>query len=303
MYNLVMIKLKKHNFFCYSCFLFALLFLNFANTFFCFKCNYLKISATSKYITYPYAKVLDNNVYLFKTNTSTFLTNAYFEIPKTYYVLVLNNIDETFYKVEYNGFVGFVLKNKVSVVSGTPQNPYLKNTTFRVYAQDGLNVMSSPFSSCNPQIVVTMPELPTPTYIGKITADELVEGRGNTWYYCTYKQQNSENLQEKVFSGYVYAGFCDNLTSFSDNPENLKENTNAFYDNNQDYLYSLINLSPFLKMVILICVCLPSAILIFLLFSPYKIRKKLKLKKIKQQSIKNQALNKIQKVVEEDDTI
>lgn len=275
---------KKFN---YICFAFLFVF----STFFTF--TQLKAKASSKYITYNYAQVSNENVYLYKTNLSTFMQNAYMEIPKTYFVRLISNIDETFYKAQYQDYIGFVLKSQVTPVEQAPITPFLNNITFRVYTTDGLNIMSSPFSSLNPSVVTTLPTLPTLNYIGKIEADELVENRGSTWYFCSYQGK----------TGYVYAGYCDNLTPIPTNLEQITPTSNPFITEDNEYLYSLINLSPFLKALIIICVCVPCIILIFLLFKPFKIKniqnKKTKNKKI----LKTKTLNQIQKIVEEDDTI
>ena len=282
--------------------LFVLSFLNFVLQNFLI-INFHLAFASSKYITFSYAQIKEDNVYLYKTNLSTFLNNAYFEIPKSYFVMLLNNIDETFYKVQYKSMVGYVLKEKVTPVLEKPVNPYLENVSFRVYAQDGLNLMSSPFTSQNPQIVSNLPPLPNLEYFGKITGDEIVEGRGTTWFYCQTNSLESHNTQESKKSGYVYAGFCDNLTPFSENTEKLTPTSNPFETENHEYLYYLINLSPLLKAIIIVLVCIPAIILILLLFSPFKIQKKIKQKKISTKNTKLQALNKIQKIVDEDDTI
>ena len=259
--------------------------------------------ASSKYITFSYAQVKEDNVYLYKTNLSTFLNNAYFEIPKSYFVMLLNNIDETFYKVQYKSMVGYVLKEKVTPVLEKPVNPYLENVSFRIYAQDGLNLMSSPFASQTPQVILSLPPLPTLEYFGKINGDEIVEGRGTTWFYCQPNNLESTTTQESKKGGYVYAGFCDNLTPFSENTEKLTPTSNPFDTENQEYLYYLINLPSFLKALIISLVCIPALILILLLFKPFKIQKRIKQKKISNNRTKTQTFNKIQKIVEEDDTI
>ena len=252
-----------------------------------------KAKAISKYITFNYAQVLEEEVYLYKTNLSTFAQNAYFEIPKTYFVRLLSNIDETFYKAQYQNYVGFVIKNKVTPVEQIPITPFLNNITFRVYAQDGLKLISSPFSSLNPTVVSTLPALPTLNYISKITADELVKDRGYTWFYCSYQEKE----------GYVYAGYCDNLTPIPLNNEVVTVISNPFEIQDNEYLYSLINLSPFLKAVIIICVCLPCLIIIFLLFKPFKIKKTHLNNTKNYKAQKTKTINQIQKVIEEDDTI
>lgn len=296
-----MIKKQKLNIFI-CCFLWLFSIINFSYT--------PKFNA-NKYTNYTYAKINEDNVYLFKTNISTFLTNAYFEIPKTYFVMLLSNIDDTFYKVQYKDIVGFVLKSKVTPVVETPQTPYLNLVTFRIYAQDGLNMLSSPFSSTSTNIITTLPTLPTLNYYGKIEADELVSGRGNIWFYSKFddtassntKTNNLVNLSTSAYTGYVYAGFCDSLTTIQPNTEITTPTTNPFYEENNEYLYSLINLSPLLKAIIVICVCAPCLILIILLFKPFKIQQKLIKNKKHKKEQKDKIINKIEKVIEEDNTI
>ena len=200
--------------------------------------------------------------------------------------MLLNNIDDTFYKVQYQNLTGYVLKNKVVPVQETPTTPYPSNITFRVYAQDGLEMKDSPINSSSAQTVFSLPTLPTLTYYGKLNGDELVPDRGSTWYYCKF---DSESSPSNSYYGYVYAGFCDNLTQIPVNNENVTPTSNPFNKEDNEYLYSLANLTPQLKAIIVVCVCAPCIAIIFLLFKPFKIKENLS---TKNKQIKNTLKNK-----------
>ena len=252
-------------------------------------------SFASKYTTYVYAQIKNETVYLYKNNSSTSLTNAYFSLPPTYFVLLLSNIDQNFYKVQYRDIVGFVLKNQVNPIAETPQTPYLENITFRVYSSDGINLLSSPFQNPTPNIVNKVEVLQEVNYYGEIIADELIENRGYAWYYCKDPKTNSY--------GYLYKGLCDNLSNISPNTETVSFITNPFPDNDNNFLYNLVNISPGLKIILLTIICLPSIGLVYLMFKPFNIEKQKLLKqkrKIKKNRLKNQTLNKIQKIIDDE---
>lgn len=234
----------------------------------------LSLSAcASKYTTYTYAQIKQENTYLYKSISSTESTNAYFVLPTTYFVLLLSNISENFYKVEYNGVFGYVLKDKVTPINETPQNPYLTNITFRVYSSDGTNVFSSPFntSSVDNQIIETVEVLSPLTYYGEILGDEFIVNRGYSWVYC----KTSSNK-----FGYVYKGLCDSFSPIYENSEKVTTKTNVFFEEDDNsYLYNLVDVTPGLKVLLIVAVCLPSLFLIYLLFKPFKLEKSLANKK------------------------
>lgn len=240
---------------------------------------HLKAKA-SKYTTYTYAQISGEDTYLYKSINSTQITNAYFLLPKTYFVLLLSNIAEDFYKVMYSDVVGYVLKNQVLPVNETPSTPYLQNITFRVYSSDGTNVFSTPFNTKNSTVVETVEVLSPLTYYGEILGDEFILNRGYSWVYCKTKSGNF---------GYVYKGLCDNFTPFTENSEKVTFKKNVFFEEDDNgYLYNLVNLTPGLKFLLIVLIILPSLGLIYLLFKPFKIEKSLN-KKNKNYSCNNNA--------------
>ena len=255
-------------------------------------------STASQYTTYTYAQIKNESVYLYKNTSSTSLTNAYFSLPSTYFVLLLSNIDQNFYKVQYRDIVVFVLKNQVTPVAEKPQTPYLEKTTFRVYSSDGTNMLSSPFQNLSPSTISTVEVLQEMDYYGEIIADELIENRGSVWYYC---KDPKTNLQ-----GYLYKGLCDNMTTISPNTEKVTFIDNPFPDNDNSFLYNLVDISPGLKIILVLIICLPSLGLIYLMFKPFNIEKQKLIKqkrKFKKNKLKNQTINKIQKIIDDEELL
>lgn len=243
--------------------MFLAIFVLFIN---CFCCAVLKVKA-SKYTTYTYAKIKEDQVvYLYKSITSTQVENALFSLPPTYFVLLLSNFSDSFYKVEYNNIIGYVLKQQVTPVNEKPKIPYLKNIIFRVYSSDGTKVFASPFntSSLDAKVIETIEVLSPLTYYGEILGDEFISNRGFSWVYCKTPNNNL---------GYVYKGLCDNFTPISPNVEKVTIKTEVFLNDDDGYLYNLVDVTPGLKVLLVILIALPSLALIYLLFKPFKIQK------------------------------
>lgn len=154
-----------------------------------------------------YARILQDDVCLYKTPIQAEdYTNVLFVLPKTYFVQLLDDAGNDFFKVKYKDFYGYVKKDKVMTVVGTPQTPYLIDTNFRVFAELSRDMRTSPTTKTDSSNqVVYIPNLSRNlTYYGKIIGDSLIEGRTNIWYYCKYSA-------DKDYYGYVYSDFCDEL--------------------------------------------------------------------------------------------
>ena len=91
-----------------------------------------------------YARITQNQVYLYTLPEDKY-ENVLFEIPKTYFVELLSQHNNLFYKAKYIDIVGFVKVDDVLPVSTAPQNPYADNIRFRVYSSDGVNVRTEPY--------------------------------------------------------------------------------------------------------------------------------------------------------------
>lgn len=188
-----------------------------------FQTSPISVYATETNKTY-YARVLFDQVYLYKTPTeNNDYNNIYFELPKTYFVELISK-ENDFYQARYLDFVGYVKKESVQAVSSTPNNPFLTNINFRVYAELSQTLRSSPTTQTN-NILTQIPILTRNiTYIGKINGECLIEGRTSVWYYCKFSSSQE-------YFGYVYSDFCDEMPSLiPTNSEDLVYINNPSFD-------------------------------------------------------------------------
>lgn len=266
------------------CFIFILFFL----------CPSFK-SFASSYTNFVYARIETSGVYLYKSAKTTNLDNAYFELPKSYFVLLVSNIDNEFYKAQYKDVVGYVKKSEVSPVAEKPNKPYPDEVKFWTYSSDGTNIVSSTFSSNNPKDTGSVSVMQELNYYGQMVGDELIKDRGYLWLYC--KTENA--------SGYLYAGLCDVSKNFKDNTEVVTKISEPYIDNDDSFLYNLVSLSPALKVILVLLVTLPCFLLVFLLFKPFNIKVKQKPILIPQENkkkkVKNRTINKIQKIIDDEE--
>lgn len=188
-----------------------------------FQSSYLQVYAVDN--TTYYARVLFEQVYLYKTPTdNNHYSNILFELPKTYFVELLSK-DGNFYEARYLNYVGYVKKDSVQAVSSTPINPFLNNVKFRVYAELSQSLWSSPSTEISSSSLITqIPHLTSNIeYIGKIYGESLIEGRTNIWYYCKYSST-------KDYYGYVYSDFCDEMPVIANNTENIDYINNPTFE-------------------------------------------------------------------------
>ncbi len=219
-------------------------------------CFCVSTVASAKLTTFIYAKVESSGVNLYKS-PNAINENAYFEIPSSYFVLLLSNYNSLLYKAQYQDVVGFILKEQVMPVNETPEMPYLTNATFYVFTTDGTTVMDSPTSKG--KALTTVEKYEEISYYGTILGEEKTIGRGNSWIFGKTKQG---------VMGYFYAGLCEMNTAIVPNNEVVTRATSPFNESDNDYLYSLVDLTPSVKIALLLLVLLPAVFLLFLAFKP-----------------------------------
>lgn len=154
-----------------------------------------------------FARIMQNDVYLYLTPIEADdFTNIIFSLPRTFFVQLIDNAGNDFFKVKYKDFYGYVKKDKVQAVVGTPETPYLEDINFRVFAELSRDMRSCPTTK-NDQSkqIVYIPNLSRNlTYYGSIKGETLIDGRTDIWYYCKYSA-------DKDYYGYVYSDFCDEM--------------------------------------------------------------------------------------------
>ncbi len=264
-----------------------LLFLSFNPTF----------TYAASYTNFVYARIETSGVYLYRNANSADLNNAYFELPKSYFVLLVSNIDNEFYKAQYKDIVGYVKKSEVSPVAEKPKKPYPDEVKFWTYSSDGTEIVTSTFESNNPQGVGTVAVMQELNYYGLMIGDEILKDRGYLWLYC--KTENA--------SGYLYAGLCNVSKNFKENDEVVTKISEPYLDGDDSFLYNLVSLSPALKIILVLLVTLPCFLLVYLLLKPFNIKVKakdkpaLKPQENKRRKVKNRTINKIQKIIDDEE--
>lgn len=209
----------------------------------------VRITSFADIKTY-YAKVNDG-VYFY---SSPIKGEQYkmFEIPSSYFVLLLGNANGDFYKAKYSNVEGFVMKTTVTPVEETPNYPYA-NTSFRIFTET--NLYSEPNTNLS---ITTLPALTDiTTFYGKITGDELIPKSTDVWYYCRYK------YNENYYTGYVFSYYCDLKNNIVENNELITPISGEIFK--EEETLPIQNSSTLTTVLIVICCVVPCLIVVLLL--------------------------------------
>lgn len=216
-----------------------------------------------------YAKIIKENVYFY----SQPINNEFYKlfcVPRSYFVLLTDNAEDTqklFYKAKYLDLSGFIKKNDVLPIIGSPEEPFAQ-ATFKTFSPHGLELRSSANTSFD-NVLTTVPFLnENLTFYGKTSGEIMVPAFGGIWYYCKFTDENTES-----FYGYLYSGLCCDLTTISENQEVLPEYIGEVFPKEVETspADNEIKLNSELKIIIIICACLPCLLIIYLLFKPTKL--------------------------------
>lgn len=207
-----------------------------------------------------YAQVVQTGCYLYKNPLdNTNYLNVYFMLEQSYFVQLLSDYDNDFYKAKYMDVIGYVKKSQVQCVQGVPKNPYLNNISFRVYSSDSRGLYDKPYlNTNNPTLKLYLPlYCEDLIYYGKIYGESAIEERTNIWYYCKYTVTNE--------CGYVYSDACDKMDNIIKNSEKLPyinaPQWNGLAISNQQLIQ--VDSKPFKISIALICI--PFVIFVILL--------------------------------------
>lgn len=206
------------------------------------------------------ASFADTESYYAKVNDNVFFYSSpinneqykLFEIPSTYYVLLLGNGNQDFYRAKYSNIEGFVLKNSVVPINEQPNYPFA-NTSFRIFTETSL--YSSPDSNSNIKVLPALTEITT--YYGEIEGEELLPKSTDIWFYCCYR------VNDNYFTGYVFSYFCDQKTEIVPNTEVFTPLTKEIFV--EEEILSEPAKSSLTTVLIVICCVVPCLIIVFLL--------------------------------------
>lgn len=234
-------------------FIFAL-----ATIFFCLSSQPIVAHAESENNNTYYAKVLSTAY--FYSSPSALDEAQIFMLPESYFVLLIGE-ENGFYYAKYLDLYGYVKKNDVTPMDGTPTTPYA-TLSFRVFNENGLKIQSRPnYSSQN---VGKLDYLQKDVLLyGSLNGQEPFPQSSNEWYYC------KGDINGKHVNGYVFSYYCDTVTKLEENIEYFPQIEGDLVFN-KGSLPSGGGLSDTVKAIIILSVALPCLVVLYLLLSPGK---------------------------------
>lgn len=207
-----------------------------------------------------FAQIQIDDVYFFADKGS----QPIFEIPKTYYIKLLEDEIDGYYKAQYMGATGYVRANEIQCVEGYPERPYLDYVNFRILAEQSAELRSEPsrVKGIN-TLIVELPLYETNfIFYGTIEGEEVVPSRGNEWYYTSYRKNGVTEF------GYVYSGLTDMFSPFTENALSLypipKHNWQIITEDE----IVLPNFEPptTSELAIILAIIIPSLLLLLIMF-------------------------------------
>lgn len=208
-----------------------------------------------------YAKVQSDDVFFYDQPLEED-QHQLFVLPTTYFVVVYADANDEFYACRYDNLTGYVKKESVSVMEGTPQKPFATFATFRLFAVDGLDIKSTPYNLSS-NTLARVPFLQDDLiYYGNKIGDDLVPDKTNIWYYCKY----TTGLES--FQGYIYSAFCDQLAQIPLNNEKFAIVSTPIFSSQDAVTLPATQLSGTAKTLIIIGVTLPSILILYLIIKP-----------------------------------
>ncbi len=231
---------------------------------FCFSANNFALAEEE---TIYYAKVQSTGVQLCSTPSET---SALFEIPNTYFVQVEYVVDD-YYKVSYNNVEGYVKKDKVTLMNGTPQRPFA-NSTFKLFMPYGL--YESPYDYSTK--VTDVDESLVLTYYGTKTG-QLVSSQNNVWVYASVEKDG------ETFYGYVFSRIIDIIPTITNNEESFEVVDEGILNNTTT---EFSNLSTGTKVLLIVSISVPSLLILYFLIKPTRVLQNQKKQKRPQKEVK-----------------
>lgn len=219
---------------------------------------------------YGYYKCLSSCLF-FKSSdiTDMSLENIYFSIPEGYFVKKISDITATTLKVSYNNKIGYVMTERVKLVSFLPSIKYLDEITFDISSSSGTQLWSIPSSENSTNIIFKHIEAGTKniTYIASVNGEIPRGATSSIWYYCSYSPSSDPT---SVYEGYIHSEKTTNLSKI---PPNEEDDVVINEVNNNSTPYSLPTVT---QTILITIISLPLLIIIVLLLLGSKRKEKLK---------------------------
>lgn len=236
-------------------------------------CLFFNVSFISDNFVYSktenttYAKALSNCV-LYKSQTlDNDINNIFFIVPETYFVVVLEKVDDLCLKVQYDKYIGYVNSESVLMATFIPIVKTLENITCDIKQTSGTQIWNKPSTEGN--VLTTIPAGTTKiSYIAEVYGIIPVGGVSNVWIYVTYTPlTNSTN----VYEGYVYS---ENVTNVSEIVANVETNPEVIAKDEIVEKDETIYISSTFRTIITALISIPIILLFAIIL--YKFIKKFK---------------------------
>lgn len=214
----------------------------------------------------------DSNTYYAKVKNSGVMfcalpseNSALFEIPSTYFVK-FDYVTNDYYHVFYGNIDGYVRKDKVTLMNGTPRNPYFA-PTYTLFTE--YSMYEQPIKSSTE--VAKLSESASLTYYGK-KSGQVLSKNNSTWYYSSVEVDGTQKF------GYVFSRAAD------DDPEEAKLDNFESFEIVDDSIFSsasasFTSLSTGTKIMLIVAISVPSLLILYFLVKPSKIMQVTKAKK------------------------
>ena len=159
-----------------------------------------------------WCRITSENTYIYKENPSSNENSAYFKLPTTYFAQILESADE-FYKISFDGIVGFVHKENVTKIYSVPLTPFPEDITFSI--NNSVQAVMRDYPSTSGQYVGVIPSGLKANFLGQTKGEEAISGLGTTWYFARFTNET------ETFCGFVYAPLVQNLKEIPENQEEV----------------------------------------------------------------------------------
>lgn len=206
-----------------------------------------------------YGLIVEPKSILYRNPTSSDLAdNVYFYLPETYFVEVLERVDEVFYKVRYVDVVGYVKFSAINIKDYVPVSVFPTNLTLKISGDITANIRSLPDTGS--ALVTTLASGTTAQYYNKTPGQELNSG-SSYWYYIKVNN-GSQSLYGYVYSDYVTVNteivFPNDISPMP--ASNVKDPDEKL---NDTYTF-------WTQVIIALAICIPVVFIIYLIFKPRK---------------------------------
>lgn len=212
-----------------------------------------------------YAQIISDNAYLYRNATNNpDISNIWCEIEQSYFVEIITDYNDNFFKVNYNSVIGFVNKSDVKEIINTPKAPFPSNINVNINSNSGCYMRSLPISKTTTNNIINTLDKGTNNllFVGFTYGDECVDLKGTLWYLVKYNND----------IGYIYSDFVQSKVTLYPNIEEVS------YLNNNISSTMLNPLSNTNTLIIVITILIPCIFILILLFIPKTKFKKVKVK-------------------------